>query len=590
MFICRGEPRPGFRRLSRTPDAAGFSHFRREDDRRRLDHGHANGTHDHPPARDWHATAEHFAAALTPDRRAELASLIGLPADALAALPLLGWCEAEGCWTVPETDPATGRVSCLNRRFRDGTKKVMSGGRRALTLPTGWRNRAGPVLIVEGASDVLALTLCGLAAVGRPSNTGGVEQLAALLATVPADRELVVVGENDQKADGTWPGRTGAQRTAEALAQRLGRPVRWSLPPADAKDARAWSLDLAAGAAEAVDWPAIGRTVAGQLLAAAEPRPSKPRWPLPVPATQLPDTGPAVDWLWEGCLARGHITLISALAKAGKTTFVSHLFRSLQHGAPFLGRETRPTRTLVVSEESEAIWRGRRDALALDDHLHLLCRPMIAKPSVGDWLDFLNHVARCAAGFDAVAFDTIAAFAPWRDENDAAEIVTAVTPLNVLTGAGLAVTLFHHHGKADGGEGKAVRGSTALAGAVDIMLELRRFKPDDRDDRRRVLSGMGRFDEIPSEIVIALAEDGTGYSAEGDRKAVRARELAEAIARALPGGPPGATADDIHAELPEDLKPKRGDVMKALRGGADAGTWQSTGTGKPRDPRRFWRG
>src|SRR5262249_12416766 len=77
-----------------------------------------------------------------------------------------------------------------------------------------------------------------------------------------------------------------------------------------------------------------------------------------------------------------------------------------------------------------------------------------------------------------------------------------------------AVRIAHHIEKSDAGEGRAARGSTALAGFVDVMLELRRFRPDCRADRRRVLTGYGRFDEVPGELVIELAADGSGYTAE----------------------------------------------------------------------------
>jgi hypothetical protein len=317
----------------------------------------------------------------------------------------------------------------------------------------------------------------------------------------------------------------------------------------------------------------------------------KLRWPEPLYVSQISDHDAQVDFLWDGCLARGHITLLSALMKCGKSTLLGFLLRALQCRQPFLGRTTKEGRTLIVSEESRGLWCRRRDALALDDHLSLLCRPMLAKPSFGDWQDFIEYVGNCAAErkIDLVLFDTIGAVAPWKSENDAAEVQGTMTPLNRLTGAGLAVGLIHHIGKADGSEGRAARGSTALAGAVDILLEMRRYKPDDKQDRRRVLSGLGRFEEVPDEVVIELAADGSGYTAEGDRKAVAARELAAAILDTLPDGPPGLKADDVHTALPEEQKPKRGDVMRALRAGAEAGTWQGAGTGRAHDPRRFWK-
>ncbi|MCH7872730.1 MAG: ATP-binding protein [Planctomycetes bacterium] len=79
----------------------------------------------------------------------------------------------------------------------------------------------------------------GYAAVGRPSNCQGAELLAELL----RDRDILVVGENDTKPDGKWPGRDGAERTARRIATEWGEPVEWTLPPEPAKDIRSWLGD-----------------------------------------------------------------------------------------------------------------------------------------------------------------------------------------------------------------------------------------------------------------------------------------------------------------------------------------------------------
>ena len=120
-----------------------------------------------------------------------------------------------------------------------------------------WDDYPGPCYIVEGASDVAAGLTIGLCTVGRPSNLGGVEYLVKLLAGF--DREIIVMGERDQKphdqlADKMqvgheedcmgchrcWPGLYGAERTSEALRERLKRPVAFAFPPGRAKDVRAY--------------------------------------------------------------------------------------------------------------------------------------------------------------------------------------------------------------------------------------------------------------------------------------------------------------------------------------------------------------
>lgn len=200
---------------------------------------------------DWEAVAgEHAARIKEPGRRA-LAAALGLPVAVLDLFTGLGANKDDSGphWTFPERD-GRGRVVGINRRYTNGAKKVMPGGHRGLTIITGWRERPGPVLIPEGASDTLALTAAGIAAVGRPTNTGGVDHLAALLADWPTDRSIVVLGENDQKPDGKWPGKEGVESVAPKLAERLGRTVLTSFPPDGAKDVRAWFAErVKAGAA-----------------------------------------------------------------------------------------------------------------------------------------------------------------------------------------------------------------------------------------------------------------------------------------------------------------------------------------------------
>jgi hypothetical protein len=318
---------------------------------------------------------------------------------------------------------------------------------------------------------------------------------------------------------------------------------------------------------------------------------AKPPWPDPKPVSELAKGGADVDWILHGMIAAGHSTLLSALMKLGKSTLLGFMLKALQDGSDFAGRRTKKCRTLVVSEESETVWAIRRDNIGLDDSLHVLSRPMLTKPNYAEWLNFVLWLDAKAKEQEAglVIIDTLGKFAPWRDENASADVQATMNPLDRFTGSGMGLLLFHHDGRDDRSVAKGGRGSTALSGAVDILLKLGRYRDNDLVDRRRVLSGIGRFDEVPDEIVLNLAEDGSGYVAEGDKKALAARELHRAILDSLPVEPPGMTCDEVHAGLDDENRPRRGDVMKTLRNGSMGRDWKSGGSGKPRDPFRFWR-
>ena len=111
------------------------------------------------------------------------------------------------------------------------------------------------------------MTAAGLPAVGRPSNNGGTATLAKLFADWPADRGIVVVGENDRKKDGNWPGKAGAEAVARGLAAKLRRAVAVAYPPTGLKDVRDWLTSTERGS---VPWPARGAELAASLLAGAE--------------------------------------------------------------------------------------------------------------------------------------------------------------------------------------------------------------------------------------------------------------------------------------------------------------------------------
>jgi len=89
---------------------------------------------------------------------------------------------------------------------------------------------------VEGFTDTAALTAGGLCAIGRASAMHGAELLAELLESWPAERGIIVVGDND----GHGAGLDGAVRVARKLSGLLRRLVPFAMPPEGSKDVRQW--------------------------------------------------------------------------------------------------------------------------------------------------------------------------------------------------------------------------------------------------------------------------------------------------------------------------------------------------------------
>jgi hypothetical protein len=112
---------------------------------------------------------------------------------------------------------------------------------------------------------------------------------------------------------------------------------------------------------------------------------------LPVPISELDtDTTTATEWLWDGYVAKGHLTDFYALWKSGKTTLLAALLQRMEHGGELAGRTVRPGKALVVTEEPRGKWLERREALDLGDHVHIISRPFPKRPNHAEWHAFTS--------------------------------------------------------------------------------------------------------------------------------------------------------------------------------------------------------
>ncbi len=322
----------------------------------------------------------------------------------------------------------------------------------------------------------------------------------------------------------------------------------------------------------------------------SEPPISNPwGFPEPVPLSRVGPSEPP-PWVWKGFVARRHTTLLTGLWKSGKTTLLAYLLRDLASGGGIAG-EVEPVQVLVVSEESGSLWAQRRDGLGIGDHVRVICRPFKGRPDSERWRGFAEYLAELVRkhGYGLMVLDTLSGLWGVTDENDAAQMTGALMPLNAVTEAGAAVLLVHHPRKGDAGEGQAARGSGALPAFVDVLVELRRYNAENRDDRRRKLTAYSRFDDTPGELVLELTEDGyriigTGQDASRDDR----RRVIEGM---LPIEAPGWTWDEVRDHWPTNGVPKPGErtIREDLVTGAQAAQWKQAGAGVRGDPHRYYR-
>lgn len=293
------------------------------------------------------------------------------------------------------------------------------------------------------------------------------------------------------------------------------------------------------------------------------------------------------SWVWHGYLACGHLTLLTGLWKAGKTTLICHLLKLMENGGDLAG-DVRSGKVLLFSEESDGMWRQRRQSIGLGDHIHVITRPFMGRPSANDWNAFTAHYAAIVKRdrHQLVIIDTFASISPCDNENDAAKMQSALLPLHRFTESGAAVLLMHHPRKGDGAEFQASRGSGALPGFVDIIMEFRRLNPEQADDRHRVIRAIGRFDQTHPEMVIELTDQ--GFVTTGTRGEIRRHERLEVLGAILRDFNGQMTSQGLLLHWPADLtKPSERTIQRNLEEGLARGLWKRTGAGHCHDPHLF---
>lgn len=160
----------------------------------------------------------------------ELAHRLGVYADSLMAIRV-GQLR-DGVFAFPMVDGGGGMIG-ISFRAADGERWSERGGRNGLFVPVELYHE-GPLLVVEGPTSLAALHGLDYDVIGRPSCNACDEMLMRHCLR----RDVVIVADDDLKADGRNPGYEGAVKLARSL-RRIASTVKL-ITPVGAKDAREW--------------------------------------------------------------------------------------------------------------------------------------------------------------------------------------------------------------------------------------------------------------------------------------------------------------------------------------------------------------
>ena len=285
-----------------------------------------------------------------------------------------------------------------------------------------------------------------------------------------------------------------------------------------------------------------------------------------------------IDWLLDGVLPMGGMSLVTAAPKVGKTTFARCLALAVSRGAEFVGRSTVTGTVLVVSLEDSprqirahmaAIGASRDDAIGWYGHGDF-------PATTGDRLNTLDAVIR---EFEPVlvVVDPLFKFISIKDGDAYSEVSAALNPLmQIARASGVHILLTHHNRKGGGEAGEEVLGSTALFAGVDTLISLKRD-----GDGRTIETIQREGDDLP---VTVLRMDPTGWIDTGGIRAdVKAREIDEQILAVIGEVGSPMETDDVIAATGRAKKA----VLDSLRRMTKAGALTQTGEGKRNAPYQY---
>jgi hypothetical protein len=225
-------------------------------------------------------------------------------------------------------------------------------------------------------------------------------------------------------------------------------------------------------------------------------------------------------WVVRDRLPAGGFGLLAGKPKAGKSTLARCLALRVARGEPWLSFTTTrgPVIYLALEEKRDEVRQHFRALGAMaEDAVHIMFGSAPA--------DALARLRREAERLRPalVIIDPLFRFVHVRAEhgNDYAAMTAALEPLMTLAReTGACVLAVHHLGKGERSDTDAILGSTAIFGAVDTALIMK------RGDRYRTLSSTQRYGADLEEITVDL----------------------DSVTRDVVAGPPRAEAEAAEAE------------------------------------------
>ena len=284
---------------------------------------------------------------------------------------------------------------------------------------------------------------------------------------------------------------------------------------------------------------------------------------------------PAAEWLVEGMLPLGGLSIMSARPKVGKSTLARCLALSVARGCRWLDRNVEGGPVLYCAlEEIER---------KVQEHFHAMgmkasdpIRVHVGHPPSSGTRKLEAAVAAYKPRL--VIVDPLLHLMKVDDLNDYAKVTPALNPfLELARNGGTHIMLIHHNNKLKGNRGTEILGSTALLANIDTALLLQ------EGDTCRSLYTRQRYGEDLEAIALDLNK-ATGWVTTGQTvREIYRREIEDGIINFVTGKEEPVDVKEIR----DAVGRKTSTVHKKLHELVELGRLERTGGGKRGDPHKY---
>ena len=430
--------------------------------------------------------------------------------------------DADGvlAYQVERYEPKTFRQ---RRPEGDGWVYNMDGVEAVpYNLPEIMTNPDKVIVIVEGEKCVEALRRYNVIA---SSNHGGAGNWKPELNQYFKDRKVVIIPD------------------ADAAGDKHARKVIHNLLSV-AKEVRRVDLPGLSDKQDVFDWLNSGNDVSklkaliktSEPIVAVEAVEDTPEAPQADVFQTFDETYlinmPPVDWLVDGVLTRHGFSVIYGAPGTGKSFLAIDMAMSIAHGKLWQERPTMRGGVLYIAGEGVGglgkrvkAWRLYRGAEGLGD--------MVVLPTAVNFREneqiekLLRTIDSLGKRFSCVVVDTVARALLGGEENSATDMGLFVGACDAIKAhCGCALVAIHHSNKSSSAGINAMRGSSALGGAADTVINVQRDddvvtvtmeKQKDADPADQMKFDMVNVAMLGDTSVVLRQQGGEGSTTKGGK-------------------------------------------------------------------------